>query len=205
MIDVFCDRSPNAYKILILLEEIGAKYRLVPVDLSGDLTPIPGFLEASPDGKIPAIVDYDEKSERVSCSVFESGAILLYLAEQAGRYLPEDASSRVETLKWLFWQTSSFGPVLGQLMHFRARKDAGQEVLGYFRDQARRLYRFLDRELAHRDYATGLYSIADMAIYPWVVLHESQGMNLPDYPGLMRWYFAMEERAAVERAYDLDL
>ncbi|MCY4226800.1 MAG: glutathione S-transferase N-terminal domain-containing protein [Gammaproteobacteria bacterium] len=203
MIDVYCDSSPNGYKVLILLEEIGIKYRLVPVDLDGDPIAIPGFLDVSPDGKIPAIVDYGTGSDKESVQLFESGAVMLYLAEQSGQFLPEKTVSRIEVLKWLFWQVSNFGPTLGQLMHFRGDPESPPQVLDYFLSQAKRLYQFLDRELKHRDCIAHQYSIADMAIYPWVAIHENQGLNIPDFPNLMRWYFDMEEREAVERAYDL--
>lgn len=205
MIDVFCDSSPNGYKILILLEEIGIRYRLVSVDLSGDLASIPGFLDVSPDGRIPAIVDHGTKSGGESVLLFESGAIMLYLAEQSGQFLPRNSASRIEALKWLFWQVSNFGPTLGQLMHFRGDPESPAQVLDYFLSQAKRLYQFLDRELGHRDYIAQEYSIADMAIYPWIAIHENQGLNIPDFPNLMRWYFDMEDREAVERAYDLKI
>ncbi len=205
MIDLFCDSSPNGYKILILLEEIGIEYRLIPVDLSLDLTTIPRFLDISPDGKIPAIVDHDANSDGESVHLFESGAIMLYLAEKSGQYLSENSLSRIEVLKWLFWQASNFGPTLGKLMHFRGDLQSPEQVLDYFFLQAKRLYQFLDRELEDRDYIANEYSIADMAIYPWIVIHENQGLNIPDYPNLMQWYFAMEDRDAVERAYDLKI
>lgn len=205
MIDVYYGSSPNGYKVLILLEELEIPYRIVPVDLNGDLPAIPGFLEASPDGRIPAIVDHQPDSGAgPPCSVFESGAILLYLAQKTGRFLPKDPASRLEVMKWLFWQVATFGPVLGQLGYFRNSRSPQEEVVDYFVGQATRLYRLLDRQLEGREYVAGLYSIADMAIYPWTVLHEKQRQNLPDYPNLMRWYFAMEEREAVERAYDID-
>ncbi|MCY4051624.1 MAG: glutathione S-transferase N-terminal domain-containing protein [Gammaproteobacteria bacterium] len=205
MIDLFCDSSPNGYKILILLEEIGIEYRLIPVDLSLDLTTIPRFLDISPDGKIPAIVDYETNSGGESVHLFESGAIMLYLAEKSGRYLSDNSFSRIEVLKWLFWQVSNFGPTLGQLMHFRSDAQSPQEVLDYFYSHAKRLYRFLDLELECRPYIAHEYSIADMAVYPWVAIHENQGLNIPDFPNLMRWYFDMEDRIAVQRAYDLRL
>ncbi len=205
MIDVFCDSSPNGYKVLILLEETGIKYRLVSIDLGSDLTTIPGFLEASPDGKIPAIVDHDAKYEGESILLFESGAIMLYLAEQSRQFLPDNAVLRIQALKWLFWQVSNFGPTLGQLMHFRSDPESPIEILDYFFSQTKRLYQFLDRELEQRDYIAHEYSIADMAIYPWVAIHENQGLNIPDFPNLMRWYFDMEDRQAVERAYDLKI
>ncbi len=188
-----------------MLEEIDIKYRLVSVDLGTDPAAIPGFLDISPDGKIPAIVDHDTRSGGEFVPLFESGAIMLYLAELSGQFLPENTVSRIEVLKWLFWQVSNLGPTLGQLVHFRGDPESPSKTLDYFFSRAKRLYQFLNRELEHRDYIAHEYSIADMAIYPWIAIHENQGLNIRDFPNLMRWYFNMEDREAVERAYDLKI
>lgn len=205
MIEVFCGSSPNCYKILILLEDLGVDYRLVPIDLDNDPKTVSGFLEASPDGKIPAILDHGAGSEGGSRSLFESGAILLYLAEKSGRFIADNLTGRSAVLQWLFWQVSNFGPVLGQLMYFRRSVNPDQPALRHFPAQAHRLYRFLDRELQHRTHLAGTYSIANMAIYPWAALHENQGFNLPDYQNLLDWYCKMEAREAMQRVYDVEM
>ena len=204
MIDLHYWTTPNGHKITILLEELGIQYNLIPVDFGKGAQFEPEFIAISPNNKIPAIVDHDPVGMEGPLSIFESGAIMLYLAEKTGRFLPVDPAGRQLVLQWLFWQMGNFGPMLGQNHHFGfyAKEKIPYAIDRYVRE-ASRLYAVLDRQLKGRDYVCGEYSIADMAIYPWTISHERQKQNLPDFPNVMRWYFEMEQREAVERAYDI--
>lgn len=204
MIELYYWTSPNAYKVIILLQELELPHRMIPVDITDGAQHSAEFLAISPSGKIPALVDRDPDAMENPLPVFESNAMLLHLAEKTGQFIPSDPIRRNEMISWLFWQGGNFGPVLGQAQHFRAESARGYpEIREYWHKEADRLYRVLDRWLEDRDYIAGEYGIADMACYPWAVLHEKQGLNLPDYPNLMQWYFSLEEREAVECAYDL--
>jgi GST-like protein len=204
MIDLYYWTTPNGHKITIMLEELGLPYNLIPVDFGKGEQFAPEFIAISPNNKIPAIVDHDPMEVDGPLAIFESGAILLYLAEKTGRFLPPDLIGRQEVLQWLFWQMGNFGPMLGQNHHFGfyAKEKIPYAIDRYVRE-ASRLYAVLDRQLGDRGFVCGEYSIADMAIYPWTISHERQKQNLPDFPNVMRWYFEMEQREAVERAYDI--
>jgi len=202
MIDLYYWTTPNGHKITIFLEEAGLPYRIVPVNISKGDQFKPEFLAISPNNRIPAIVDNSPKDSRTPVSVFESGAILVYLAEKAGKYLPNGFPERVEVMEWLFWQMGGLGPMAGQNHHFA---HYAPEKIPYAIDryvkETNRLYGVLNKRLANREFVAGRYSIADMAIYPWIVPHQRQGQDLKEFPDLKRWFEAMGDRNAVKRAY----
>jgi GSH-dependent disulfide-bond oxidoreductase len=202
MIDLYYWTTPNGHKITIFLEETELPYRIVPVNISKGEQFRPEFLSISPNNRMPAIVDPDPKDRGAPISVFESGAILVYLAEKTGQYLPNDVRGRNTVLEWLFWQMGGLGPMAGQNHHFSqyAPEKIPYAIERYVKE-TNRLYGVLDKRLADRQFVAGQYSIADMAIYPWVVPYERQGQKLEDFPHLMRWFGAMRDRSAVQRAY----
>jgi GSH-dependent disulfide-bond oxidoreductase len=203
MIDLYYWPTPNGHKITIFLEESGLPYRIVPVHIGRGEQFKPEFLRISPNNRMPAIVDHAPQDGGAAISVFESGAILLYLAEKTGRFLPKDLRGRVETLQWLFWQMGGLGPMAGQNHHFvhYAPEKIAYAINRYVRETSR-LYAVLDRRLAGREYIAGDYSIADMACYPWIFPHERQQQKLEEFPDLKRWFEAIRERPAVKTAYD---
>jgi GSH-dependent disulfide-bond oxidoreductase len=202
MIDLYYWTTPNGHKITIFLEEAAIAYRIVPVIISKGEQFKPAFLAISPNNRMPAIVDYDPKDGGKPISVFESGAILLYLGEKTGNYLPVGLRDRVEVMEWLFWQMGGLGPMAGQNHHFSqyAPEKIPYAVERYVKE-TNRLYGVLNKRLSDREFVAGSYSIADMAIYPWIVPYERQGQKLEDFPHLKRWFGAMREREAVKRAY----
>jgi GSH-dependent disulfide-bond oxidoreductase len=194
--------TPNGHKITIFLEEAGIPYKIVPVNISIGEQFKPGFLRLSPNNRIPAIVDDDPAEPGEPVSVFESGAILLYLAEKTGQFIPHDLRGRAEVLQWLFWQMGGLGPMAGQNHHFS--QYAPQKIpyaIERYVKETNRLYAVLDKRLADREFVAGAYSIADMASYPWIVPHERQGQKLEDFPNLKRWFETIRARPAVQRAY----
>jgi GSH-dependent disulfide-bond oxidoreductase len=203
-INVYYWPTPNGWKITIFLEETNLPYDIVPVDIGAGDQYEPEFLKISPNNKIPAIVDPDGPGgEPISLS--ESGAILIYLAEKTGEFLPESPRERYLVLQWLMFQMGHVGPMLGQAHHFRAY---APEKIPYaierYTNEAARLYRVMDRRLSEAEYFAGdEYTIADMSIFPWLVSHERQGQDLDDYPDLKRWYEGMEARPAVSRAREV--
>jgi GST-like protein len=202
MIDLHYAATPNGHKICIFLEEAGLAYRVVPVNLSRGEQRRPGFLSISPNGRIPAIVDHAPQGREGSVSVFESGAILLYLAEKTRMFLPEEPGGRLEVLQWLFWQVAGLGPMAGQIGHFNVfASEKVPYAIERYRGETARLYGVLDRRLADRPYIAGDYSIADIACFPWIVPHAAQGQRLQDYPNLFRWFEVIRARPAVLRAY----
>jgi GST-like protein len=200
MIDVYFYPSPNGLKIAIAVEEMELPYRMVPVNILRGEQFAPEFLAISPNNKIPAIVDHDVPGG--SLPIFESGAILVHLAEKSGRFLPKDPHGRMRVLQWTFWQVGGLGPMAGQAHHFRA---FASEVVPYgirrYTDEVNRLYGVLDRQLAQTEFVAGDYSIADMACWPWVVPFERQGQRLEDFPNVRRWFDAVRARPGVERGY----
>jgi GSH-dependent disulfide-bond oxidoreductase len=205
MIDLHYWTTPNGHKVTIFLEETGLPYRIVPVNIGKGEQFAPDFLKIAPNNRIPAIVDTDPAAGGGPVSLFESGAILLYLAEKAGQLIPSDPYGRAEVLQWLFWQMGGLGPMAGQNGHFR---HAAPEPLPYaierYTNETNRLYAVLDRRLADRPFVAGdAYSIADIAIYPWIVPHERQGQSLGDFPSIRRWFEDIEARPAPRRAYAL--
>jgi GST-like protein len=199
-IDLYYWPTPNGWKVAIFLEEAGLPYNVVPVDITAGDQLDPEFLKISPNNKMPAIID-PEGPGGEPISVFESGAILLYLSEKTGRFCPQAPRGRYEVLQWLMFQMGGVGPMLGQAHHFR--KYAPEEVpyaIERYTDEAARLYGVMDRRLSEAEYfASGEYTIADMAIYPWLVSHEDQGQSMEDYPNLKRWFETVGSREAVKR------
>lgn len=203
MIDLYFWTTPNGYKPLIFLEETGATHRVVPIDIGKGEQFAPGFLKVSPNNRIPAIVDHVPSDGGAPISLFESGAILLYLAEKTGRFIPSEIRGRAEVLQWLFWQMAGLGPMAGQNHHFAlyAPEQIPYAIKRYV-DETARLYAVLNKRLADRKFVAGDYSIADMACYPWIVPWKRQAMNLDDFPNLKRWFEAIRTRPAVVRAYE---
>jgi GST-like protein len=203
MIDLYYWTTPNGHKITIFLEETGLPYRIVPVNIGRGEQFTPEFLAISPNNRIPAIVDRAPADGGEPIPVFESGAILIYLAAKTGRFLPRDTRAWVQVLEWLFWQMAGLGPMAGQTHHFL---HYAPERIEYPREryvkETSRLYAVLDKRLAGRDYIAGDYSVADMACYPWVVPHQRQEQNLGEFPNLERWFEAIRARPAVARAYE---
>jgi GST-like protein len=204
MIDLYYWTTPNGHKITLFLEETGLPYTLHPVNIGAGEQFKPEFLAISPNNRIPALVDRAPADGGPPLSVFESGAILLYLAEKTGRFLPADRRGRVEVLEWLFWQMAGLGPMLGQNHHF---SQSAPEKIPYAIDryvkETGRLYAVLDRRLEGRAFIAGDYSIADMACYPWIVPYQRQGQTLDDFPQVRRWFESIRERPATLRAYAL--
>ena len=202
MIDLHYWTTPNGHKITMFLEEAALKYKIVPVLIGKGEQFKPEFLAISPNNRIPAMVDHEPKGGAKPISIFESGAMLLYLAEKTGRFLPSDAAGRYDTIQWLFWQMGGLGPMAGQNHHFNVY---AQEKIKYAIDryvnETNRLYGVLNKRLADRAFIAGDYSIADMASYPWVVPHKNQGQNLDDFPHLKRWFETIAARPATMRAY----
>ncbi|HXY98331.1 MAG TPA: glutathione S-transferase N-terminal domain-containing protein [Steroidobacteraceae bacterium] len=202
MIDLYYWGTPNGLKIKLFLEEAQLPYRIIAVDIGKGEQFRPEFLRISPNNRIPAIVDNEPAGGGAPIPLFESGAILLYLAEKTGRFIPADLRGRAQVLQWLFWQVAGLGPMAGQNGHFT---QYAPEKLPYaierYVKETNRLYGVLDRQLAGSEYIAGDYSIADMACYPWIVPHERHGQNLDDFPSLKRWFYRIHERPACERAY----
>jgi len=204
MIDLYYWTTPNGHKITIFLEEAALPFRLVPVNIGAGEQFKPAFLRHAPNNRIPAIVDKSPKDGGDPISIFESGAILQYLAEKTGRFLPKDVRGRFDVMQWLFWQMGGLGPMAGQNHHFVQYAPARiPYAIDRYVKETNRLYGVLDRRLAGREFIAGTYSIADMACYPWIVPHERQGQNLDDFSNLKRWFAAMGARPAVQRAYEL--
>ena len=203
MIDLYYWPTPNGHKITLFLEEAGLPYKIVPVNIGAGEQFKPDFLKISPNNRMPAIVDHEPADRGSPISIFESGAILLYLAEKAGKFIGGDLRSRVDVLQWLFWQVGGVGPMAGQNHHFAL---AAPEKIPYAIDryvkETNRLYGVLDKRLAEREFVAGAYSIADMAIYPWVALYERQSQKIEDFPNIERWLDAIRARPATLRAYD---
>ena len=202
MIDFYFWTTPNGYKVLIFLEETGIPYRIVPVNISKGEQFDPGFLRVSPNNKMPAIVDHRPGEAGTPIPLFESGAILLYLAEKTGCFLPQNLWGRTEVLQWLFWQMGGLGPMLGQNLHFgQYAPEKIPYAIDRYVNETSRLFKVLDKQLAERQFIAGEYSIADMASYPWVFKHPYLQLGLEDFPNLKRWFKTMKQRPAVARAY----
>jgi GST-like protein len=203
MIDLYVWPTPNAYKISIFLEEVGLPYRVIPVDIQAGDQFKPDFLKISPNNKMPAIVDPEGPGGK-PYSVFESGAILMYLAEKTGKLLPKEMAARYRVVQWLMFQMGGIGPMLGQAHHFR---QYAPEQLDYavkrYTNEASRLYGVLDRRLGENAWLADDYSIADIAVFPWIRPYERQGQKLEDYPNLKRWFDAINARPAVQKGLEL--
>jgi GST-like protein len=204
VIDLYYWTTPNGHKITIFLEEADLPYSIVPVNISKGEQFKPELLRFSPNNRIPAIVDNAPAVGGRPVSVFESGAILVYLGDKTGKFLPTEPYSRVEVMQWLFWQMGGLGPMAGQNHHFSqyAPEKIPYAIERYVKE-TNRLYGVLDKRLADREFVAGDYSIADMASYPWVVPYERQGQRLDEFPNLKRWFETIRARPAVTRAYEL--
>jgi GST-like protein len=202
MIDLYYWTTPNGHKVTIFLEEAGLEYALKPINISKGEQFGEAFLKVSPNNRIPAIIDHAPADGGKPISVFESGAILLYLAGKTGKFIPKDLRGQVTTLEWLMWQMGGLGPMAGQNHHFAhyAPEKIPYAIERYVKETSR-LYGVLDKRLRGRDFIAGrAYTIADMAAYPWII-PERQGQNLDDFPELKRWHAAIKARPATARAY----
>lgn len=203
MIDLYFWPTPNGWKISIMLEECGLEYRMKPVNIGAGEQFDPAFLALSPNNRMPAMIDHDGPDGQ-PIVLMESGAILFYLAEKTGRYLPGADEPRYRVMEWLMWQMGGVGPMFGQNGHFRLY---ATEQIPYaqkrYLDESNRLYGVLDGRLEGREYVAGDYSIADMALFPWFMLHRLQGITIDDYPNVRRWYDLVKQRPAVRRGVDL--
>lgn len=204
MIDLYYWTTPNGHKITMFLEEAGLPYTIHPININRGDQFQPEFLKISPNNRIPAIIDQQPSGGGEPLSIFESGAILLYLAEKTARFLPTDLRGRQEVLQWLFWQVGGLGPMAGQNHHFNTY---AQEKIAYaitrYVGETGRLYGVLNKHLIDREFIAEDYSIADMACYPWIVPHERQNQDLNDFPHIKRWFEAIAARPATQRAYAL--
>jgi GST-like protein len=198
MIDLYTWTTPNGRKVSIMLEECGLDYTTHSIDITGNKDQFePDFLKISPNNKIPAIVDQDN-----GMTLMESGAILLYLAEKTGQFMPTDPARRWQAVEWLMWQMGGLGPMAGQTHHFvKFNPDASAYASERFTNETRRLYGVLDKQLSDNEYIAGDYSIADMAVWPWISRFEWQTMDLKSFVNLKRWYTAIAERPAVQKGY----
>ncbi|MBL6946233.1 MAG: glutathione S-transferase N-terminal domain-containing protein [Rhodospirillales bacterium] len=199
MIKFYTWTTPNGFKVSIMLEETGLDFEIVPINIGNGDQFDPEYLKISPNNKMPAIVDADGPSGE-PYSLFESGAILMYLAEKTGRFMPTETAGRYTVIQWLMFQMGGIGPMLGQNHHFRHyAPEPIQYAIDRYTNEASRLYGVLDRRLQEVEYLTGEYSIADMATFPWLRSHERQGQNLDDFPHVKRWFDAISARPAVQR------
>ncbi len=203
MIELYYWTTPNGHKITMFLEETATPYNIHAVNIGTGDQFKPEFLKIAPNNRIPAIVDTTPADGGEPIGIFESGAILQYLAEKTGKFIPPDLRGRTEVMQWLFWQMGGLGPMLGQNHHF---SQYAPEKLDYainrYVNETNRLYGVLNQRLADREFMAGDYSIADMASYPWIVPYERQGQSLEDFPHLKRWFHAIKERPATVRAYE---
>ena len=204
MIDLYFWPTPNGWKITLFLEEAELPYRLVPVNIGRGEQFRPEFLAISPNNRMPAIVDHKPADGRGPLSVFESGAILFYLADKTGKFLPKDPRGRAEVMQWVMWQMGGIGPMSGQAHHFR---NYAKEKLPYaierYTNEVNRLYGVLDRQLASREFIAGELSIADMTTFPWVVGYENLGQKIEDFPHMGAWLARMKARPGVARGLEV--
>ena len=202
MIQLYTWDTPNGKKVSIMLEEIGLPYEVHAVNLGQGDQLKPEYLAINPNNKIPAIIDPDGPGGR-SLTLFESGAILLYLAEKTNKFLPSDPAQRYETIQWLMFQMGGVGPMFGQANYFYRLEEKVPYAIERFHREAIRLYKVLDKELGQREYLAGEYSIADIATYPWVWRHDGHNVKLEDFPNVKRWYDYIAQRPAVERGMEI--
>ena len=201
-IDVYYWPTPNGWKVTILLEELGVPYKVIPVNIGKGEQFAPDFLKISPNNRMPAVVDHEPVGGGGPLPVFESGAILEYLAEKYGQFLPKDVRGKYEVLQWVYWQMGGLGPMSGQANHFRNyAADKIAYAINRYTDEVNRLYGVMDIRLADREYLAGAYSIADMMSWPWVVAYERMGQDLNEFPHLKRWFETMKARPGVERGF----
>jgi len=204
MIELYYWTTPNGHKITMFLEEAGVEYEIHPINISKGEQFAPEFLKIAPNNRIPAILDTAPADGGAPISVFESGAILQYLADKEKKFIPADLRGRTEALQWLYWQMGGLGPMAGQNHHFvQYAPERIPYAMERYVKETNRLYGVLNKRLADREFIAGEYSIADMASYPWIVPHERQQQNLDDFPHLKRWFESIKARPAVVRAYAL--
>lgn len=205
MIDLYYWPTPNGHKVTLMLEETGLPYQIQPVNIGAGDQFTPAFLAISPNNKMPALVDHQPTDGGAAQPVFESGAILLYLAEKTGRFLPADSRGRVAVLEWLFWQMAGLGPMSGQMGHFNVyAPDKIPYAIERYNNEVRRLHGVMDKRLAQTAYLGGeAYSIADMASYPWIGAYDKLPVDFSAFPNLKRWHDAIAARPATQRAYAL--
>ncbi len=207
MIDLYYWTTPNGHKITMFLEETGLDYKIIPINIGKGEQFTPEFLAVAPNNRIPAMVDHapkdgTNKDGSRPISIFESGAILLYLAEKTGKFLPSDLYGRYDAIQWTFWQMGGLGPMAGQNHHFRNyATEKLQYAIDRYVNETNRLYGVLNKRLADREFIAGDYSIADMASYPWIVPYKNQGQDIEQFPHLKRWLETIRARPATERAY----
>ncbi len=203
MIDLYTWPTPNGHKIHIMLEEVGLPYKVIPIDINVGDQFDPEFLKISPNNKMPAMIDHDGPGGE-PYAMFESGAMLIYLAEKTGKLMPRETRARFDVIKWLMFQMGHIGPMLGQAHHFRAY---APEPIPYavdrYTNEAARLYNVLDVRLGEGEHLAGDYSIADIAVFPWLRSHERQGQDLDDFPNVKRWFEAINARPAVQRGLEV--
>ncbi|WP_175945150.1 glutathione S-transferase N-terminal domain-containing protein [Burkholderia pyrrocinia] len=204
MIDLYSWPAPNGHKAHILVEELEIPYRIIPVDITNGDQHKTSYRAINPNGKIPAIVDHNPLDGGSPVTVFETGAILLYLAEKENRFLPAELRQRSEVMQWLFWQVGGLGPMMGQAQHFfRYAATPVPYAIDRYQNETRRLLKVLDDRLEGREYVCDSYSIADMACFPWIRIHKMTGVPLEDFPNVQAWYGRVRGRPAVGRAMDL--
>ncbi|MGB5963211.1 MAG: glutathione binding-like protein [Coleofasciculaceae cyanobacterium] len=203
MIELYYWTTPNGHKITMFLEEVGLPYQVIPINIGAGDQFKPEFLKIAPNNRIPAIIDQEPLDGGEAISVFESGAILLYLAEKTGQFISTDLRERVEVLQWLFWQMGGLGPMAGQNHHFsQYAPEKIDYAINRYVNETGRLYSVLNKQLSGREFVAGkAYSIADIASYPWIVPHQTQNQNLDDFPNLKRWFETIQARPATIRAY----
>ncbi|MEO8891260.1 MAG: glutathione binding-like protein [Coleofasciculaceae cyanobacterium] len=203
MIELYYWTTPNGHKITMFLEEVGLPYQVIPINIGAGDQFKPEFLKISPNNRIPAIIDPEPLDGGQAISVFESGAILLYLAEKTGQFISTDLRERVEVLQWLFWQMGGLGPMAGQNHHFsQYAPEKIDYAINRYVNETGRLYSVLNKQLSAHEFVAGkAYSIADIASYPWIVPHQTQNQNLDDFPNLKRWFEMIQARPATIRAY----
>ncbi|MFP3921208.1 MAG: glutathione S-transferase family protein [Dichotomicrobium sp.] len=197
MIDLYTWSTPNGRKVSIALEEMGLEYKAIPINIGKDEQYTPEFTAVSPNNKIPAIRDHD-----TGLALMESGAILMYLADKTGMFWPQDFETKWRTVEWLMWQMGGPGPFLGQIHHFvKFNKGVSEYAEKRYLKEGHRLYKVLDDRLAEHEFVAGVYTIADIAIFPWIARFDYQTIDLNDYPNVKRWYLTLAERPAVQRGY----
>ncbi len=203
-IDLYYWPTPNGHKITILLEELEVPYQIIPININKGEQFEPDFLKIAPNNRMPAIVDHEGESGAIS--IFESGAIMQYLAEEYGGFLPQETREKVEVMQWVMWQMGGLGPMAGQAHHFRLyAEDKIEYAINRYTNEVNRLYGVMDKRLADREFLAGEYSIADMACWPWIKPYERQGQDLNEFPNLKRWFETIEARPAVIKAFEIGL
>ncbi|MGO4004073.1 glutathione S-transferase N-terminal domain-containing protein [Pseudomonas fluorescens] len=204
MIELYSWPAPNGHKLHILMEELAIPYEVVPIDITSGAQHTPSYRAINPNGKIPAIVDHAPSDCGGPVTVFESGAIMMYLAEKEGRFLPQDVRQRREVLQWLFWQVGGLGPMMGQAQHFfRYASEKVPYATTRYQTETKRLLKILDDRLKTREYICSDYSIVDMACFPWIRVHKMTGITLDDFPNVKAWYGRVRSRPAVGQAIEL--